>query len=167
MKRISYLFVFISLLFILSCKKEKEQPVPTETIESLLCTGTWTEDYTVNIYYKYKQITDEKSSDEPDSISRKKSTNGLKATFYKDTKTTLILNGYIKPFESTWGYDQEMGVLYTKATIDLGAYIFPVFPPGTIEVNKNELIVKGLIMFYVNYAKGTKTKILSETHFKH
>ncbi|MGY0040962.1 hypothetical protein [Pedobacter sp. NJ-S-72] len=57
MKRTSYLLAITFLLFILSCKKEKDEPAPVETIESLLCTGTWVEDYSTTTFH---QITKKK-----------------------------------------------------------------------------------------------------------
>ncbi|MBB6272563.1 hypothetical protein HDF26_003020 [Pedobacter cryoconitis] len=165
MKRIPYFLILTFLALNVSCKKDKDQPSPVETVESLICNGTWIEDYTVTDYY---DITNDESNSIPDSVRRVNAENGLKITFYKDSKVKLIPKGYTNPVESIWGYDRELEILHTNAYLNLGpGFSFPLFPNGVIEIDKNQLIVFQLDFYYVNNVRGTKQRISTKIYFKH
>jgi hypothetical protein len=166
MKRISYLFIFFFFVFILSCKKEKDEPAPVETVESLLCNGTWIEDYTIDTDH---QIVGNESNKIPDIIVRKNIIDGAELIFDKNSGVKYIDKSLLNPIESTWNYDHSLQVLFTKLSLNLSSstgYFGYFYTNSGVKVNKNELILIDPPMFSLE-RNGKSFKLSRETHFKH
>lgn len=164
MTRISYSFLFIFLLLIISCKKD--QPAPVETVESLLCDGTWIEDYTIDTDH---QIVGNESNNIPDIITRKNIIDGGELTFNKNSRVKYTHKSLVNPIESTWNYDNSIQVLFTQLRMDLSlmtGYLGYFYTISDIKVSKNELILIDPPMFYLE-REGKSFKSSHETHFRH